>query len=251
MSDHDTSHHQPFTATHWSLVDRAGRSESDEQRLALNELVAKYTPALRTHLVARKRIDPDRAKDLVQGFLADKVVEHHFVAEADQAQGKFRTFLLTALDRYVIDVIRKERARKRSPGQGEIVSIDEGLDYEEEAPLPESTFDIAWARQVIDSAVERMRVECRRTARPDIWGVFESRILAPTLHGAEPTPYEQLVEQFGFDSPAQASNVAITSKRMFQRSLRSVVGEYAKAESSIDEEISDLLQVLSAGGAGS
>ena len=251
MSDHDTVHYQPFTTTHWSLVDQAGQGEGDTQRLALGELIARYTPALRTHLMANKKVQPDRAKDLVQGFLTDKVVERKFIAEADRTRGKFRTLLLTALDRYVIDVIRRAGAKKRSPGQDEIVSIDENVDYEDKGASPDRVFDVAWARQVIDMALEQMQAACAKTARPDIWGVFESRILAPTLHGTEPTPYEQLVEQFGFDSPAQATNVTITSKRMFQRVLRSVVGEYARAESAIDEEIADLLQILSAGGAGS
>ena len=250
MSECDTGCHQPFATTHWSLVGRAGRGIGDAQRLALNELVAKYTPALRAHLVVKKKMDADRAGDMVQGFLTDKVVERHFVAEADRGRGRFRTFLSTALDRYVIDVTRRENAKKRSPGSAGTMSIDDNLDCEERTPSPGRAFDIAWARQVIGSAVDQMRAECDRTGRPDIWGVFDARVLASTLYGAEPTPYDELVERFGFDSPAQASNVAITAKRMFKRSLRSVVGEYSKAEQVIDEEIADLTRILSSGGAG-
>ena len=83
----------------------------------------------------------------------------------------------------------------------------------------------------------------------DVWGVFECRLLAPMLDGAEPMPYEALVERFALRSPAQASNVLITGKRMFERALRAVVGEYAADEAEVDEEIAELRQILSRGGA--
>ena len=111
-------------------------------------------------------------------------------------------------------------------------------------------FDIAWARQVLARAIDQMRAECVRSDRADLWGVFECRILGPLLDGTEPLEYQALVERFGLASPAQASNVLMTGKRMFARSLRSVVAEYERDESEIDAEIADLRKILSRAGAG-
>jgi hypothetical protein len=55
--------------------------------------------------------------------------------------------------------------------------------------------------------------------------------------------YDELLNEFGFDSPAQASNALITVKRHFQRVLRQVVAEYADSEEQITEEIADLFTV--------
>jgi hypothetical protein len=75
-------------------------------------------------------------------------------------------------------------------------------------------------------------------------------VLGPTLHGAPPARYEQLVGRFGFKSPSQMWNAVRTSKQMFVRALRAVAGEYAQDEEAIDAEIQDLHQILSTQRAG-
>ena len=100
---------------------------------------------------------------------------------------------------------------------------------------------------MISQAVQRMQAECRASGRPDIWGVFACRLLDPTLAGARPMPYDALVERFALASPAQASNVLISGKRMFERNLRAVVAEYIADEDEIDAEIAELRQILSRG----
>jgi hypothetical protein len=172
------------------------------------------------------------------------VLEQNLIASADQARGRFRSLLLVSLDRYVVDQLRRGRARKRSPGQlASIDAIDESL-----APVKVSEpFDRAWAKEVLDGSVKRMREECRTAGRDDVWGVFEQRILNPATDGAPPMPYEQLIERFHFQSPAQASNVLVTAKRMFARVLRDVVGEYADDAGEVDEEIRELKEILARG----
>ena len=72
------------------------------------------------------------------------------------------------------------------------------------------------------------------------------RILLPIMEGAEPAAYADLVRQYGFQSPAQASNVLISAKRMFARLLREVISEYAFSEEEVESEIQELYQSLSA-----
>ncbi len=232
----------PFPATRWSLVALAGQDEGP-QRKVLGEFLKQYLPALRAHLVLGKRIGPDLAEDLLQGFLCDKVVQGRLIARAVREKGRFRWFLRTALDNYAADVIRQETARKRAPQEMRSVLPDEPADpgTSEE---PSDSLDVAWARQVIQSALQLMEAECAASGRPDIWGVFESRILA-ALDGAEPLPYDQLVERFRLASPAQAMNILITAKRMYERNLRTVIAEYADDPSEVDLEIRDLAEILS------
>jgi RNA polymerase sigma-70 factor (ECF subfamily) len=231
-----------FQTTHWSLVRQAGAQDNRAQREALTQLVRRYVPALRLHLVASRRIDTGRAEDLIQSFLLNKVLEGKLISKASRERGRFRGFLCTALDRFVANEMRRERAKMRSPEK--CVTLDSGLAVADSSPPVDASFDIAWARQLLADALDSMRRECERFDRPDIWGVFEARVLGPMFHNAEPVPYEQLVQKFGFRSPAQASNVLISAKRMFERVLRGLVGEYEKGDAGIDAEIADLQAIL-------
>jgi hypothetical protein len=240
-----------FPATHWSLVARAGQTDPEARREALGELLSRYVPALRAHLVYRKRLPPDRADDMVQQFVADKILARDLIARADRRLGKLRTFLLTALDRFVKNQLRDESARKRAAGSGARVGWDEHRDGPSVGEEASAAFDVAWARSVIHEALRRMQAECERSGRPELWGVFECRVVGPILDGAPPVGYCELVERFRFESPTQASNVLTTAKRMYARALRAVVGEYAEGEEEIEAELRDLWQILARCGAAS
>src|ERR1700677_2779450 len=84
---------RPFPVTRWSLVVRAADTDAGIKRIALTELLEKYLPALRSYLRLSKRLDADRADDLLQSFLASKVLDEDLIERADQRRGKFRTFL--------------------------------------------------------------------------------------------------------------------------------------------------------------
>jgi hypothetical protein len=125
MPPNETHDSSPFPLTRWSLVGRAAGAGGDMRvRAAVNELVVRYLPALRAHLVLTRRLSPDDADDLLQNFMASKVLEQNLFSRADEAQGKFRTFLLAALGNYLIDHVRAAQAKKRSVGK-DAMQIDE------------------------------------------------------------------------------------------------------------------------------
>lgn len=241
------SQHRPidgrFPTTHWSLVAEVGLSDADARRAALERLLVRYLPALRAHLLWGKRLPPEEADDLLQEFVAGKIIERGLIGRADAALGKFRTFLLAALDRFAIDESRRQTAKKRSPEDAPL-GIGERGDLIAAPPQPSDAFDVAWARSVLAEALKRMREECEAAGRADVWGVFQCRLLEPSLQGTAPVDYEELVARFGLQSPSQASNVLVTAKRMFARALRSVVGEYALGDEEIEAEIRELREVL-------
>jgi RNA polymerase sigma-70 factor (ECF subfamily) len=238
--------------THWSLVNCARGDAGDGHHHALAELLENYLEPLRGHLMVRWGVSPADADDLVQAFVADRVLADDLIAAADRARGRFRTFLLTALDNFVRNHFRAARARKRTPPGGLVA--DDALDaaVDPASVPPDVAFDVAWTRQVIAQAVEEMRAYCEAGNRSAIWGVFEGRVLRPTLDGAaEAVAYDELVARYGFASPAQASNALVTGNRMFLRFLRAVVGRYERDGGTIDEELADLRRILARAGAGS
>ena len=248
MSNDAPEDFRGLPATDWSLVAHAGRRGDEPGLDSLNELLSRYRPALKAHLVHKKRIPPTEADDLIQGFMSAKILEGGLIARADPEKGRFRTILLTALDRYVISVLRREGAKKRSPDQG-FVSLDDSPDQLGAVPPPPDPFDVAWAHELITEALARVKTECTASGRSAYWSVFDCRIVAPILDGSEPLPYEQVVEKFGFRSPTEASNALVTAKRLFVRALRAVVAEYASDNRGIDKEIEELREILSRAGA--
>jgi len=244
MSADRYSGERRFPTTRWSLVARAGQNDTEARREALEQILVRYLPALRAHLTCGKGLAPDRADDLLQEFVARKILDKDLIAGAEQDLGKFRTFLLTALNRFMINQFRDERAKKRAPCDGVVLGVSDPTWLAQTEASPSVAFDVAWARSIVTEAVRRMRAECQESNRMDLWGVFECRVLGPALEGSDPVDYEQLARRFGFQSPTQASNVLVTAKRMYARTLRLVVGEYARSSGEIESEIGELREIL-------
>ncbi len=109
--------------------------------------------------------DIEMAKDLTQSFFA-KLLEKSWLKAADQNKGRFRTFLITTLKRYLANEWHKERALKRE-GSHEIIPLDEALTGSVSAAEarmgPDRLFDRRWALVVLDSAMTRLKDESDET----------------------------------------------------------------------------------------
>ncbi len=236
MREEDDSEVGCFPSTRWSLVVLVKEQDSQGRRAAIDELVRLYRPALLAHLLYRKRIERHRAEDLLQGFVTRKLVEHDLLAKADAARGRCRSLLLKSLEHYVIDELRKESHAGEA-----------GIDAAEvPSPPAADVFEVEWARQLLQETLSRMRAECWKKGRADLWELFQCRVVAPVLQGSPPPPYQKLVEQFGFRSAEQATNALVTAKRQFERTLGAVIAETecVASEKDLQAEIADLCRIL-------
>jgi DNA-directed RNA polymerase specialized sigma24 family protein len=224
-----------FPATRWSLVSRARDASLADKQRALSELLERYRPAFVRHLVRRRRLPIERAEDLVQGFMTVKVLEKNLIAQASRERGRFRSFMLKSLERYVIDEYR----RRDLP----TTDVDEFRDTQPDAGGADA-FDIAWAQQALAETYVNMLQACEASDKMHVWHVFEHRVLRPTMDGGDVPSYEQLAERYGFTSPTEAGNLFVTARRMFERELRAVIEAYA-GEADVDREIGDLIDILS------
>ena len=235
-----------FPTTRWTLVRDAGDGVSDDQRRALNEVLSQYWPAIRAHLVIRKGVDPNDADDLVQSFVTDRVLTSDLLAAADKDRGKFRSLIVKSLENYLANELRRRNAKKRQTERAVSLCDDAVSDLGATTETPATITESAWAQETLASVLQSMKEDCHANGREDLWNVFQARILGPILEGAEPTSYEELVRRNGFSSSAQAQNALITAKRMFCRTMRSLLRSRGAAEADVDAEIRDLEQCLSA-----
>ncbi|MEX1017160.1 MAG: hypothetical protein WD534_03045 [Phycisphaeraceae bacterium] len=232
---------QAFPTTRWSLVAKANQHE------VLDHLLRQYQPALRAYLLYHHRMQPADADDLLQAFITDKIIQKRLIEHADQRRGRFRSFLLTVLNNYRRDASRHARTARRSPAN-QTVPFDDSLASEAAAGEPATSFEIAWAREVLVQAIAAMQAQCQRENREALWQLFEQRILRPLIDNEPPLDYDTLVENLGYRSPAEAHNALVTAKRMYQRSLRDALAVYATSEWEIENELRELRCIASRAG---
>ena len=182
--------------------------------------------------------------DLLQSFVADKVIGADLLAAADRERGRFRALLVTALNNFASNQLRHEKAERRSPKGAAVLRLDPSLEAATASPC--DSFDVAWARQVLAEALRRMQAECVAGGREDLWKVLQVRLLGPALSDTEPMGYEEMVRRYGYASPKHAANALVTAKRRFEQAVRSVIAEYVGDDAELEHELVALRNVLGA-----
>jgi len=233
--------------TRWTEIRAARTFDAERRREALGRIMGRYWRPLYVYLHRRGRNDGE-AEDLVQGFITEVVLRRgRLIQEADPGRGKFRTFLLTALDNYVRDVHEKETAKKRRPAEG-VASLDA---FEAPPPVPaadatpEEAFTYAWASGIVDDVLADVEAQCRQARQEKHWEVFRRTVVEPALFGAEAPSMQQLCDELGIAAPKKAAAMNVVVKRRFQRVMRMHVRQFVARDEDVDGEIGELTAILS------
>jgi hypothetical protein len=236
-----------FQTTHWTDIFNAKTLDETRRIATVNELIRKYWKPVYCYL-RRKGYSNESAKDMTQGFFHEVVLGRKLIQQADQAKGRFRTFLLTALDRYATDVYHKETARKRSPDT-QIMSLEV---YDEASLLetqskPEEVFNYAWASEVLDQALTRVKDDCYRIGKEIYWEVFYAKVVDPIIEGVETPELKELCGKFEIENEAKASNMIAYVKGRFRSTMRRHLRQFVPSDSEVDEEFNEIFKILSKG----
>jgi len=232
-----------YPATHWTQIYQARELEKTAGRNALGELLTRYRKALLHHLIWKFQTSPEQAEDWLHSFVEKKFLEYQLVQLADKARGRFRGFILSALDRFVADDIEKQNAKKRKPDQG-FASLEEAacaLDSAEHQATDPG--DIEWARSVVVRALSRTQAWYESQGDRRTWAAFDLGRIQPLLKGADRPSNARLAADCGLDAE-QVSNVINNASRKFRTELRSIVREYARDESEVEQELHCLIEFL-------
>ena len=93
------------------MVQRAGGASPEQAHAALEQLCRDYWYPLYAY-ARRKGHSPEDASDITQEFFA-KLLASDFSRELVPEGGRFRSFLLTALNRFLVDEWRRSHRHKR------------------------------------------------------------------------------------------------------------------------------------------
>ena len=236
---------EAFLTTHWSLIEGV-KGHVDKDRSLIGLLLERYWKPVYCYL-RRKGYNNEQAKDLTQDFFHEVVLNRSLIERADQSKGRFRSFLLHALNKYLIDEKRKETAQKRIP-QAKLVPLDINnppvLPQMVSRLEPEQCFDYAWKTDLIERALAELKQWYFGRAMETHWYLFRDRLLRPNLEGGKIPAFSQLSEQYGIEDETKASNMLGTVKRQFQKILTKHVHQTVLSGDVAEEELKEMFKFL-------
>ena len=226
-----------FPTTVWAQVARAQGRDRGPALEALGRLVDRYWSPV-YFFVRHKGKSRDQAKDLTQEFFTS-FLEKDIVSYADQTRGKFRTFLLYSVCRFLA-LEHRTAARKprevRLQGQRD---PDEWSGFEPaDAETPEDVFMRNWAKSFLESCVAKLRDECRALDKELQFQVFRLRALRE-----KPLPTKVVAAELGI-SVTDVVNYLHRAKQRFRRIAREETLNWVTSPGEVDEEIRGLLTLL-------
>lgn len=231
-----------FRTTHWSLVLAAGAPSETSSDLALEQLCRTYWYPVFAY-VRRRGFRPEDAQDLTQGFFA-RLLEKDWLKEADSSKGRFRTFLLTLLTRFLANEHERTQAQKRG-GRIDFVALDAAtaearyaLEPREES-TPETEFSRRWADALMGRVLDRLRAEFDGAGRAGRFDELKVFLLAPKGE----TSYAEVARRLGMSESAVTSGIFRLRQR-YAVLLREEIRSTVRDESEVEEEIRHLLGVL-------
>jgi DNA-directed RNA polymerase specialized sigma24 family protein len=229
-----------FPTTHWSLVVQARSLASAEARAALAELCSLYWYPLYA-FIRRKGNDADKALDLTQGYFTQLLAKAK-IAEVDQSKGRFRAFLRTDCQHFLVDQHRRSTARG---GGIPLISID-AHDAESRYRIeptdhrtPDHLFDRAWALTLLNKV---LRLLADEYARSDRTLTFE-RLKGVLTQGKLALPVATLAAEFATTEAAVHTAVHRLRQR-YRRILEAQIAATIDDPSELDAEIRWLFEAV-------
>lgn len=229
-----------FHTTRWSVVLAARGGTTKDAADSLEALCRQYWPPLYSFVRQRGHAVHD-AQDLTQAFFA-RLLEKNWLTAADQAQGRFRSFMLMALKRFLANEWNRASAQKRGGG-ADLISFD--LEDDETMPIPdpnvisgEALFDRRWALTLLEAVMWRLRSD---------YGENEAyELLKPHLTAERGSvDYTQLAQELKME-PASARSALHRLRKRFRELFREEVAGTVANEADVDDELRAIVTALGA-----
>ncbi len=238
----DHPHAPVFVTTHWSVVLTAAQSDTTRSQAALEHLCRQYWYPI-YHFVRRQGHSMHDAQDFTQEFFA-RLLEKNWIAHADQSRGRFRSFLLLVLKRFLASEWHKANTQKRS---GDRHCLPLPLDTAEirymnepvETSTPEQAFEQQWALTLLEAVLRQLRSDYEQDGHGQLFDV-----LKPCLTGrSEMQPYAVLAASLAMSEGAVKVAVHRLRERYRER-LKAEIANTVASPVEVDSEMRHLFRVL-------
>jgi len=233
-----------FVTTHWSVVLSARRNDTTRAHDALERLCRTYWYPLYA-FVRRQGKSKEDAEDLTQEFFA-RLLQKDYLQAVSREKGRFRTFLLVALKRFLANDWDRSRAQKRGGGRRPL-SLDTDLAEKRYRIEPADTltadriYERRWALTLIETAMADVRAEYLAAGKPDEFERLKSFLTADR----NAIPYAELAASLGQNEGALRVAVHRLRKR-FRERFRGEIAHTVASPEDIEAEVRHLMNALAA-----
>jgi len=231
-----------FTNTHWTVVLTAGNASSALADAALESLCRAYWQPLYS-FVRRRGYAVHDAQDLTQEFFA-RLLSRNFLSAVDRNKGKFRSFLLAALEHFLANDWRRSQAQKRGGGHSFISwedgAIEEQYLHSDGPDLPaERSFERQWAITLLEQVVDRLRNEFVAAGKAVLFEKLKVFLTGNNYAGG----YAQLATELKMTQAAVKMTVS-RMRRRYAELLRAEIANTVSEPGEVEEELRALFAAL-------
>lgn len=232
-----------FPTTQWSLVLNARAGADEGARAGLEALCRQYWYPI-YYFVRREGRAHHEAEDCTQQFFA-RLLSTNAVETARPERGRFRTFLLSSLRNFLTDEWRRAQTAKRGGGHTmvsiELSRAEQRFAREPVDPNlnPDQAFDRAWAAEILERAVGRLREDYESSGRGVVFAALAPRL----LNGGEAGLASPGSEQAGLNAHAVSMALNRLRHRLGLR-LREEVSATVADGTDVDAELRLLIAAL-------
>lgn len=240
-SNSEASRQPYFVTTRWSVVLAAQDKASPDSAAALEALCHAYWYPLYAYVRGTGR-SPHDAQDLTQEFFA-RLLAKDWLRVVLPEKGRFRTFLLVTMKRFLTNEWHRDLAQKRGAGN-RLLSLDsEEAEHRfaAEPPLtPEELYERRWAMILLNESLERLQREFTHLGKEQEFNTLKEWLTAD--RGS--IPYDQIATALG--TSESAARVAVhRMRKQFRQLFRQTIAETVDAAADVDTEMRYLVAILS------
>ncbi|HRI14815.1 MAG TPA: sigma-70 family RNA polymerase sigma factor [Verrucomicrobiota bacterium] len=237
-----TSADAEFQPTAWTdLRAIAAGSDPIRQRDALERLCRTYWKPV--YAFIRRRGHPaEPARDLTQDFFYH-LLRKERLKLADQRKGRFRSFILKAVQNFLASDWDRQSAQKRDVRR--VVSLDEAMgdgDWIQEPAghdaTPDQVFDRLWALDLLANVRQRLDSELA-LAEHD----FLRRLVPAAILGDHDMSYATMAVELGKTEAAIKKSVERLRAR-WEQLLREEVAATVQTADEVEDELREILVLL-------
>ena len=226
-----------FPTTRWSLLAQATVHGDTVQREALADFYRRYREPV-IEFIRRQTGNSAQSEDLAQEFFLH-LLENSTLQRADPLRGRFRSFLLGALHRFLARARVQATAAKRGGGETAL-SLEVLAAGPEEPTVPPAVvaaFDREWARSLIVRVRTQLAADWRGSGA-------ELAVLLQFLPGSVHTPtYEDAATTLGWPL-ARLKTEVFRFRQKFREQVRQEVALTVESPHEAELELAHLHLVL-------
>jgi RNA polymerase sigma factor (sigma-70 family) len=230
-----------FDDTNWWTVREAAKPEWPQSDAARTSLCRAYWYPCYCYIRGMGH-SPEDAQDFTQEFFA-RLLKMNYLQAAAREKGKFRSYLLMMLKRFLADQWDRTQRQKRGGGVPTL-SLDGGhteffcRHEPADSRTPDKVFDRLWAESLLQQALARLEQECAAAGKQPLFEQLKAHITCET---------EETCAESARKLGMTVSNMKVTVHRLRQRYrelLRAEIAQTAASEAEVEEELRDLYAAL-------